>query len=164
MVLKKLKIYLDTSVISYLLADDTPEKMADTHKLWEQIKAGQYDVVISSVTLGELNKCPEPKRQLLSDFVEQIRPKMQTFTDESLELAEKFIDFGILKQKSIDDCRHLAAAILSGSDVIVSWNFKHIVNAKTIKGMRIITTAEGYKDVIICSPTMLIEGDENDEY
>ena len=88
---------------------------------------------------------------------------MQTITDDSLTLAEKFIDFGILRKKSMDDYQHLAAAILSGSDVVVSWNFKHIVNAKTIKGMRIITTAEGYKDVIICSPTMLIEGEENDE-
>lgn len=161
--MKKLKIYLDTSVISYLLAEDTPEKMADTHKLWEQIKAGEYNVALSTVTLDELNRCPEPKRQQLIRFIDQINFEMQTITDDSLTLAEKFIDFGILRKKSMDDCQHLAAAILSGSDVVVSWNFKHIVNAKTIKGMRIITTAEGYKDVIICSPTMLIEGEENDE-
>ncbi|MDE7017725.1 MAG: PIN domain nuclease, partial [Lachnospiraceae bacterium] len=42
-----------------------------------------------------------------------------------MELAEKFIDFGSLKRKSYDDCRHIAAAILAGCDFIISWNFKH---------------------------------------
>jgi hypothetical protein len=66
-------------------------------------------------------------------------------------------------EKSINDCRHIAASILAGCDIIVSWNFKHIVNAKTIKGTRIITVMEGYKDIIICSPTMLIEGGADDD-
>lgn len=45
--MKKLKIYLDTSVISHLKQGDAPDKTADTLKLWEDIKQGKYDVYLS---------------------------------------------------------------------------------------------------------------------
>lgn len=75
----------------------------------------------------------------------------------SLKLAEKFIDFGVLKKKSFDDCQHIAAAIVSDCDIIISWNFKHIVNVKTIRGVKVITTMEGFKDLLIYQPTALLE-------
>lgn len=161
--MKKLKIYLDTSVISHLLAADAPDKMDDTKTLWQQIQYGRYMAVLSNVTFDELGACPEPKRSQLAAMVRQITFSVIESNEDTIALAEKFIDFGILKEKSFDDCRHLAAAILSDCDVVVSWNFKHIVNARTMKGMRVITTAEGCKDVLICTPTMLIGEGESDE-
>ena len=74
----------------------------------------------------------------------------------------RFIDFGILKQKSFDDCQHIAAAILAGCDIITSWNFKHIVNVKTVRGVKVITTLEGYKDLLIYPPSVLIESEDDD--
>lgn len=62
---EKLKIYLDTSVISYLAQEDLPEKMASTRNLWEKFKAEKYDLYLSTVTLQELDDCPEPKRSIL---------------------------------------------------------------------------------------------------
>ncbi len=78
----------------------------------------------------------------------------------AVELAEKFIDFGILKKKSFNDCRHIAAAILAGCDIITSRNFKHIINVKTVRGVKIITILEGYKDLLIYPPSVLLEGDD----
>ena len=161
--MKKLKIYLDTSVISHLDAPDTLEKMEDTLRLWNQIQAGEYDVVLSDVVFDELAGCLEPKRSYLAAYLQQIQYERVESNSETVALAGKFINFGFLREKSFDDCRHIAAALLSNCDVIVSWNFKHIVNAKTIKGTKIITTMEGFKDIIICSPTMLIGGDSDDE-
>ena len=85
-------------------------------------------------------------------------------TDEdTVALAEKFIDFvGILKKKSFDDCQHIAAAILAGCDIITFWNFKHIVNVKTVRGVKTITTLEGYKDLLIYPPSVLLEEDDED--
>ena len=57
-----------------------------------------------------------------------------------------------MKQKSFDDCQHIAAAIVNNCDFIISWNFKHIVNIETIRGLKVLTTAEGYKDILIYSP------------
>ncbi|MDR1564718.1 MAG: PIN domain-containing protein [Oscillospiraceae bacterium] len=161
--MKKLKIYIDTSVVSHLEHEDAPEKRKDTQKLWENIKNGHYSVIISDVMLAELFKTPEPKRSLFAYHINEIPYENIEVTDDILSLAEKFIDFGILKQKSLDDCRHIAAAIVTDCDLIVSWNFKHIVNPKTIRGAKVIAASEGYKDIIICTPTMLVEEANDDE-
>jgi len=158
--MKKLKIYLDTTVISYLDQQDAPERMAETHLLWDKIKAGDFEVVISDVTTREVDDCAKEKRDTLIDYLKQIKHTIIAVDDQTMKIAERFIDFGILKQKSFDDCQHIASAMISNCDVIVSWNFKHIVNPKTITGAKIVTTAEGYKDLLICTPTMLIEGEE----
>jgi len=160
---KKLRIYLDTSVISYLDAQDAPEKMADTFRLWEQILDGRYNVVLSDVVFDELNDCEQKKRSVLLACIGRINYDMAEENSDALAIARRFIDFGILTKKSLSDCRHIAAALVSGCDVITSWNFKHIVNDKTINGTKAIVAAEGYKDIIICTPAMLIrEGFDND--
>ena len=160
--MRRLKVYLDTSVVSYLKQEDVPERMQETLRLWELFKQGQYEVYISDIVMKEINACKEEKLSILIKYLEQINLNVIRTGETVVELAEKFIDFGILKQKSFDDCRHIAAAILAGCDVIVSWNFKHIVNVKTIRGVKVITTLEGYKDLLICSPSALIESEEED--
>lgn len=79
-----------------------------------------------------------------------------------MEIAGRIVDFGILKQKSFDDCQHIAAAITSESDIIVSWNFAHLVNVDTVRGVKAITAMCGYKDILIYPPTILLEGEAND--
>jgi len=160
--MRKTKIYLDTSVISHLDAPETPEKMEDTLRLWEEIKAGAYEVVLSEVVFDELDGCLDEKRDCLDLFLQKIQYERVESGDEAVALASKFVDFGILREKSFNDCRHIAAALLSGCDIIVSWNFKHIVNARTIKGARDIAAKGGYKDIMIYSPTMLVEGGDDE--
>lgn len=82
--------------------------------------------------------------------------------ERTIEIANKFIDLGVLKQKNYDDCRHIAAAIVSKCDAIVSWNFKHIVNHKTMAGVKMVTAQEGYDDLFIYSPMAIIGGEPND--
>ena len=158
---RKIKVYLDTSVISYLDQQDAPEKMEDTLEVWERIKTGQYDIFISDVVLRELGNCTEEKRDKLFSYLSEIKYELITVDETTVQLAEKFIDNGVLKKKkSLDDCQHIAAAILSDCDIIVSWNFKHIVNVKTIRGIKVITTMEGYKDLLIYPPTALLDEED----
>jgi predicted nucleic acid-binding protein len=160
--MKKLKIYLDTSVISHLDQQDAPVLMAETHRLWEKIKAGEFDVVISSVDEAEIDDCEELKRNTLKRYLNEIRYTLIKIDVRMIEIASRFVDLGVLKQKSFDDCQHIAAAIISGCDVIVSWNFKHIVNHKTMLGVKAVTALEGYDDLLIYTPSILIGGEEND--
>ncbi|MDE5873605.1 MAG: hypothetical protein K2H07_06790 [Lachnospiraceae bacterium] len=60
---------------------------------------------------------------------------MLTISDEALEVAEQIINLGILTQKSFDDCQYIGTAVVNECDCIISWNFKHIVNVKTIRGI-----------------------------
>lgn len=161
--MKKLKIYLDTSVISHLDALDVPEKMLHSKQLWKRFVNGDFVAVVSDITLDEINRCNPEKLGVLLGFLEQIEYTVMNVTDETIALAEKIADLGVLKQKSFDDCTHIAAAIVNDCDIIASWNFKHIVNYKTIQGVKIITTAEGYKDVMIYSPTIIVEGETDNE-
>ena len=66
---------------------------------------------------------------------------------------------GILNPKSFDDCQHIAVAVVNDCDCIISWNFKHIVNIKTIRGVRAITNLEGYKGIDIINPSVLLESE-----
>ena len=158
--MKKLKVYLDTSVISHLLQDDVPEKMADTRNLWNMFKAGKYDVYLSTVTLEEISNCPEPKRSKLRDYMNQIQFHVLDITEDILFVAQQIIDLGILTEKSIDDCQHIGAAVVNECDCIISWNFKHIVNIKTIRGVRAIANLRGYKTIEILNPSVLLESGE----
>ncbi len=151
--------YLDTSVISHLLQEDVPEKMADTRKLWDMFKDGKYDVYLSTVTLEEIADCPEPKRSKMYDYLEQINYTPIKITDDVSDIAQQIIDMGILTRKSYDDCQHIAAAVVNACDCIISWNFKHIVNIKTIRGVRAITNLEGYKPIEILNPSVLLESE-----
>lgn len=158
--MERYKIYLDTSVISHLMQEDVPEKMQDTLKLWDMCVNGKYDVYLSTVTMEEISDCPEPKRSSLYDFLEKIEYTLIEINDEMSETANNIIDMGILTPKSYDDAQHIAAAVNNGCDCIVSWNFKHIVNMKTIRGVRAITNLKGFKPVEILNPSVLIESEE----
>ena len=151
-----MKVYLDTSVISYLDQIDAPERMKETQDIWEYFKGGRYEVYISDVVVYEINKCGMEKREILLDYLDQIEYNIIETDENTVSLAEKFIDFGVLKRKSYDDCRHIAAAVLAGCDMIISWNFKHIVNIKTIQGVKAAMTYEGYKDLMIYQPSALL--------
>ncbi len=160
--MNRLKVYLDTSIISYLDQQDAPLRMQETQQLWQLFREERYDVYISDIVLREINQCPPPKLEVLNQFLDEISYTVIETDENTLALAEKFINFGILKQKSMDDCQHIAAAILAGCDIITSWNFKHIVNVRTIRGVKVITTLEGYKDLLIYPPSILIESEAED--
>ena len=154
--MRKLKIYLDTSVISHLDHQDAPDKMRTTLSLWDAIKAGKYDVFISSITKRELEDCKEPKRSILFGYLQQITYGIVPLNEQTLIIADKMVELDILTSKSIDDCQHIAAAIASGCDIIVSWNLKHFVNDKIIQGVRAITSITGFPKILIYTPSILI--------
>ena len=160
--MRKLRIYIDTSVVGYLDQHDDPDLMTDTHKLWEQIKDGIYDVVLSDITIAEIDACHEEKREILYEYLSEIVFTLIEVDEKTIEVAGRFIDLGVLREKSFDDCQHIAAAITSECDAIVSWNFKHIVNHKTIMGVKAVTALEGYSDVLIYTPSILIGGEKDD--
>jgi len=155
--MRRTKIYLDSSVISHLHQLDAPNKMNDTLELWEEIKQGKYDVYISDIGLREIGNCRGEKFDILADYLNSIKYSLITTTLEIEELADKIIQFGVLSRNQLDDCLHIAAAVVSDCNIIVSWNFSHIVKAKTINGVRTVNLMNGYNTIDIYSPPMIIE-------
>ena len=100
---------------------------------------------------------PNPNAILL-DYLRQVTHSIVPLDERMLAIADKVVELGILTPKNIDDCQHIAAAIVSGCDVIVSWNFKHIVNHRTIQGVKAVTAITGFPEVLIYTPTILTGG------
>lgn len=155
--MRKLKLYLDTSTISHLFADDTPDKMKDTNLLWDDMINAKHEVFISSIVMEELRACSEPKRTQMLEKLGQIKYESLERTDEVNRLAREYQDNGVLKDKSIGDCLHIAFAVVNNCDIIISWNFKHLVNYRTIDKVKIVNAINRYREISIISPTMLIE-------
>ena len=153
--MKKLKLYLDTSIISYLYQSDAPEKEKITNLFLDNVKADIYEVFISDITLRELNECPEPKRSLMLEKLSEIKINIISIDDEMKNLVNKILELKILTDKSKDDCFHISASMVSGCDYLLSWNFKHLVNIKTINGVRAIASLNGYSSIDIITPEFL---------
>ncbi|GHV41898.1 hypothetical protein FACS1894187_23880 [Synergistales bacterium] len=162
--MKKLKLYLDTSVISHLRHEDVPEKMKDTLLFWEELKTGKHEVVISEFTLDELRQCPEPKQTELFNCLGDIEYVLLKENHEVKALTETYLEEGVLSRKNRGDCLHMAFATVNGCDMIASWNFKHMVRVKVIQGIRIVNAKKGYFKLIdIIQPTMMTQGEETNE-
>ena len=135
--------------------------MEDTNRLWDDLASGKYEVYISPVVTDELERCAEPRRSQMLEKMQQIDLQILAQTDEVSDLAAEYIKGGVLKEKSLDDCTHIAYAVVYNCDVIVSWNFKHLVNFKTIDKVKIVNAINRYKEISIISPTMLL-GEEDE--
>lgn len=157
--MRKLKIYLDTSTISHLQQEDVPEKMRETLELWEQFKERKdIEIVISTLVLTELYKCNEEKLSFLLSKLAQLDYKEVPVNDSVRELAYFYLENNVLRKKSIDDLTHIAAATLNDCRYIVSWNFKHFVNPKTINAVNSINITLNLPQIGIFSPTMMLGG------
>lgn len=95
----------------------------------------------------------------MRDYLSTIHYVTFDVTKEVLEVANQIVDMGILTKKSFDDCQHIGSAVVNECDCIISWNFKHIVNVKTIRGIKAITSLKGYKPIEIWNPSVLLESE-----
>ena len=96
---------------------------------------------------------------MLRDYLKLINYSTFEITQETSDVARQLIKMGVLTEKSFDDCQHIGAAVINDCDCIISWNFRHIVNIKTIRGVRAITNLEGYRPIEIWSPSVLLESE-----
>ena len=128
--------------------------MTDTLVLWNEINA--FDVFISDVMIEELERCAEPKRSTLYNFLSDVDIIRVEETEEAVALTNKYLEYGVFKEKNRDDCRHIALATVNECDYIVSWNFKHFVNVNTINKVQAVNKLMGYREIKIIPPPMLI--------
>lgn len=155
--MRKLKIYLDTSVLNFCYADESPKEKKITRELFREIKAGTYIAFISATVLKEISKAPEPKQKALVSLVEEYNLSALEIDEEIENLANLYVQNKIIPQKYKEDAVHIAVAVINDLDVIVSWNFEHIVKLKTKLSVNGINKLEGYKEIEIYSPMEVIE-------
>lgn len=152
--MKKLRLYLDTTILNFLFADDSPEECRLTQKFFRQIKS--FDVFISEVVLREVYRCAEPKQKKLLEVIDHYNIEILDFSVQADQLAEIYIKKGIIPIKYRDDANHIAVASLNNCDVL-SWNFQHIVKVKTKREVSVINLHRGHNSIDIFTPREVVE-------
>lgn len=151
------RFYFDTSVFGGVF---DPEFEEETVLLFEKVALGQIKCVYSNLTESELSKAPELVRNFFLAIKEEHKEVIDV-TPEALQLGQTYIHENVVGQTSIDDCIHIAVATISKVDVLVSWNFKHLVNVYRIRGYNSVNLRLGYSTIDIRSPREIV-GYEND--
>ncbi len=146
------RIYLDTSVIGGYYDSEFEE---DTRILFEKIKLEQFHVVLSDITEGELQEAPEMIRNLFIELSAGLATKIE-LTEEAVQLADTYFAEKVVGKTSRVDCFHIALATIHQVDILVSWNFKHIVNVQRIRGYNAVNMKLGYPTIDIRSPKEII--------
>ena len=159
--MRKPTIYLETTIFNFYFADDAQEKRADTLKLFQEVANGDYLAVTSSVTIGELSKATEPKRSKMMQLLTKYKVSVIDEDSDSRKLPKAYVAEKMIPENYFDDARHIAIASIYGVDLIISWNFQHIVKWKTKIQTNAINIREGYKPTDIYSPSEVISDDKS---
>ena len=146
------QIYLDTSVIGGYYDEEFEE---DTRILFEKICLGLFQVVYSNITEDELMGAPERVRNVISEIPKHLITKIE-LSPEAVRLADAYLAENVVGSTSRADCFHIAMATISKVDILVSWNFKHIVNVQRIRGYNSVNLKLGYAVIDIRSPKEII--------
>lgn len=127
-----------------------------TKLFFEQVLSGKFKVIISNILTTELEGAPESVWKFYNSI-----PSIQIeYVEQSVDtilLAEEYLQEKVVGKTSRIDCRHIALATLINADILVSWNFKHIVNINRIRGYNAVNLKKGHKTLEIRSPREIIE-------
>jgi len=149
------RFYFDTSVFGGLFDTEFEE---ETTLLFELVSLGQIKCVYSNLTESELTNAPERVRDFFENLKDELKEKVLV-TPEALKLAQTYVDEKVVGETSLDDCVHIATATLNKVDMLVSWNFKHIVNVYRIRGYNSINLRLGHGTLEIHSPKEIVNNE-----
>lgn len=150
--MKRLKLYLETSIFGFMVGVRRGLYTESTERLFEEIDAERVQAFTSTEVARELGRTPEPLRTDLSRLLRTHPLTELDVTDEARELADKYLEAGIIPQKAEPDALHIAIAVVNNLDVVVSWNLQHIVKTRTRLGVNGINKLSGYREIDIATP------------
>lgn len=146
-------LYLDTSVPSAYYDNRAKERQEATVVFWRNV-IPKYRVFVSEITIEELQSTKDSA--LRADFLKLVSPfKIFKMNHRTEELAMAYIEHGIMPEKYIYDAYHAAIATYHSISFLISWNFDHLVKAKTRKLLNSVNILEGFNQIEIISPQEL---------
>ena len=152
-----ISVYADTSVFGGVFDDEFREP---SRAFIDAVRAGGFALVTSELVSQEIAAAPQDVRQLFDDMLPMAQ--IATIADETLHLQQAYLGAGIVSQRFATDALHVALASVFGASMIVSWNFRHIVNFQKIPKYNAVNKLHGYSDIAIYSPLEVIEHEDED--
>jgi predicted nucleic acid-binding protein len=150
--MRKLRVFVDTSVFGGCFDEEFERH---SKQFFEEVRSGRFGIVVSETVLAELKGAPDCVKELVAElavYSEVIAPD-----PDIAVLRDAYINAGIVGKSSFDDAEHIAVASVERVDLVVSWNFKHIVHFDKIKGYNAINMLKGYQSIDIRSPSEVID-------
>jgi predicted nucleic acid-binding protein len=155
--MRKIRVYVDTSVFG---GTQDEEFAGASRRFFERVHHGEFTVLVSQITIDELTGAPAKVQGVLKDLPGDSIVSVPA-GGEAMELAQAYLDANILGSSSLADALHVATATVAGADVILSWNFRHIVNFDRIHKYNGVNALKGYPPIEIHSPMEMSDVDED---
>ncbi len=150
--MKPLRVYVDASVIGGCLDE---EFAAESLALLAMARSGEVVLLVSDLLLEELSRAPTEIKAIITELnMDAVREVERS--DESRRLLQAYLDAGVVGLKSANDAHHVALATIEHADVIVSWNFRHIVHFEKVRMFNAVNLREGYPLIDIRSPKEIV--------
>ncbi|WP_446009806.1 PIN domain protein [Candidatus Electrothrix sp.] len=143
------RIYTDTSVIGGCFDSEFTKW---SNGLMQDFRLGTFKPLLSEIVSAEIENAPAPVQELYQELLALHSAELISVTEEMVELADGYQQHNILTPKYYDDGLHIAIATVTEADLLVSWNFKHIVRAEKIRLFNAVNLENGYRTVQIYSP------------
>lgn len=145
----KLRIYLDTSIFSAFFDDRAPDRQTQTEEFWARITA--FEASTSELTREELEKTPDAgRRTKLLKLLESLT--LHPITEEIRRLTQDYVKAGVFTPATLNDAVHVAAAVLTRQHILLSWNFKHMVNRTRRAKVNEVNISLGLPSIEIIAP------------
>jgi len=148
----KLRIYLDTSVFSAYFDSRVRDRQRETEAFWSRRQ--EFDLATSELGRDELRQASDPAQRrrllgLLRGFT------VFAVTEEMKQLGQRYVSEGVFTATMLSDALHVAAAVISRQDVLLSWNFRHLVNRRRRAKVNEVNVEAGLPTIEILAPPEL---------
>lgn len=150
-----MKVYADTSVFGGAFDEEFAE---DSQRFFAELRTGRFELVVSALIEEEIKSAPREVQALFDEF--SASATIAEISQEVLVLRDAYLNAGIVTPKSTDDATHVALATVSGCELIVSWNFKHIVYFEKVPKYNAVNALHEHRAISIYPPSSVISYDE----
>ena len=151
-----MRVYADASVFGGVFDEEFAEP---SRRFFDRVRQGALTLLVSPQVLRELSGAPQAVRDEF-DTIPEVSLETVPMSSAVEALADAYLAAGVLGSGSRDDALHVAAASVANADLIVSWNFRHIVNYGRIRRYGAVNVLHGYRPIEIRSPAELAYDDE----
>ncbi len=155
----KLKVYLETTIVSYLTAWRSPQLVMaanqEATRDWWDGRKNDFDLFISQAVIEEASVGDREAARRRLEVLGGI-PELDV-SDEARELAKQLVAKVPLSPNAEVDALHIALATTHGMDYLLTWNCRHIANAALRHRVEAVCRSAGYQPPIMCTPLELME-------
>jgi len=160
--MKRLRLYLDTTVWNFAFADDAPIYQKATVEFFERVRSGAFEIFESSAVAEEIDGAPERRAKQIAALMAEVSPTRLALVPEIERLAELYLKRKALPKRSRADAFHVAYATFYRVDILLSWNFKHLANVNRRSKLVAVNLEEGYGQALeIVTPLGVLNSEES---